>query len=146
MLTVLQLEVVIKERFVSPQSMIEPCCLDLTVPPGPPRNLTTSRLGPDHVTLEWKPPAEDGGAKVTGYRVEKCEETSEEWVKVEDVKSYDTVYKVTGLKDGVGYYFSVSAKNQAGYGEPCETETPVKPKKPEGRYFHSSGKRRSVAL
>ena len=98
------------------------------------------------MTLEWKPPATDGGAKVTGYRVEKCEETSEEWVRVEDVKSYDTVYKVTGLKDGVGYYFSVSAKNQAGYGEPCETETPVKPQKPEGRYFHSSGKRRSVAL
>ena len=84
------------------------------------------------MTLEWKPPAKDGGAKVTGYRVERCEETSEEWVKVEDIKSYDTVYKVTGLKEGVGYLFSVSAKNQVGYGEPCETDTAVKPKKPEG--------------
>ena len=106
----------------------------LSAPPGPPRDLKTSRIGPDYVTVEWKPPATDGGAKVTGYRVEKCEETSEEWVRVEDIKSYDTVCKITGLKEGVGYYFSVSAKNQAGYGEPCETETAVKPKKPEGRH------------
>ena len=104
----------------------------VSVAPGPPEDLCAARVGPDYVTLEWKPPAKDGGAKVTGYRVEKCEETSEEWVKVEDIKSYDTVYKVTGLKEGKGYYFSVSAKNQAGYGEPCETETAVKPKKPEG--------------
>ena len=85
------------------------------------------------MTVEWKPPTTDGGAKVTGYRVEKCEETSEEWVRVEDIKSYDTVCKITGLKEGVGYYFSVSAKNQAGYGEPCETDAVIKPKKPEGR-------------
>ena len=102
------------------------------VAPGPPEGLHAARIGPDYVTLEWKPPAKDGGAKVTGYRVEKCEETSEEWVKVEDIKPYDTVYKVTGLKEGTGYYFSVSAKNQVGYGEPCETDAIIKPKKPEG--------------
>ena len=108
------------------------CVCVNTVPPGPPRSLTTSRIGPDHLTLEWKPPTEDGGSKVIGYRVEKCEETSDEWVKVEDIKAFDTSYKVTGLKEGVGYFFSVSAKNTAGFGEPCETETAVTPKKPEG--------------
>ena len=116
----------------------ELCFVCFSAPPGPPQDLKTSRVGPDYVTLEWKPPAKDGGAKVTGYRVEKCEETSEEWVKVEDIKSFDTVYKVTSLKDGVGYYFSVSAKNQAGYGEPCETDKPIKPKKPEGKHDFSS--------
>ena len=70
---------------------------------------------------------------MTGYRVEKCEETSEKWVKVEDIKAFDTAYKVTGLKEGVGYFFSVSAKNTVGYGEPCETDAAVKPKKPEGK-------------
>jgi titin len=64
--------------------------------------------------------------------VEKCEETSEEWVKVEDLKAFDTNFKVTGLKEGVGYFFSVSAKNSVGYGEPCETDKPITPKKPEG--------------
>ena len=106
--------------------------MDLSAAPGPPQDLKTARVGPDYVTLEWKPPAKDGGAKITGYRVEKCEETSEEWVKVEDIKAFDTVYKVTSLKEGMGYYFSVSAKNQVGYGEPCETDKAIKPKKPEG--------------
>lgn len=105
---------------------------NISVPPGPPRDLRAARVGPDYVTLEWKPPAEDGGAKVTHYRVEKCEETSEEWVKVEDVKSLDTAYKVTDLKEGVGYYFSVSAKNEVGFGEACETAAAITPKKPEG--------------
>ena len=110
------------------------CFVDLSAAPGPPQDLKTARVGPDYVTLEWKPPAKDGGAKITGYRVEKCEETSEEWVKVEDIKAFDTVYKVTSLKEGMGYYFSVSAKNQVGYGEPCETDKAIKPKKPEGRH------------
>ncbi|KAK7507540.1 hypothetical protein BaRGS_00001475, partial [Batillaria attramentaria] len=102
------------------------------LPPGPPRDVRPGRVGADYVTLEWKPPAEDGGAKVTHYRIEKCEETSEEWIKIEDIKSFDTVYKVTGLKENVGYYFSVSAKNQVGFGEPAETDAAIKPKKPEG--------------
>ena len=110
------------------------CFVYLSAAPGPPQDLKTARVGPDYVTLEWKPPAKDGGAKITGYRVEKCEETSEEWVKVEDIKAFDTVYKVTSLKEGMGYYFSVSAKNQVGYGEPCETDKAIKPKKPEGRH------------
>lgn len=95
-----------------------------------------ARVGPDYVTLEWMPPSDDGGSKITAYRIEKCEETSEEWVKVEDIKSLDTAYKVTGLKEGVGYFFSVSAKNQVGFGEPCETEAVIKPKKPEGEYVY----------
>ena len=105
----------------------------ITVPPGAPEGLQAARVGPDYVTLEWKPPTDNGGSKVTGYRIEKCEEISEEWVKVEDIKALDTVYKVTSLKEGVGYFFSVSAKNTAGYGEPCETEAVIKPKKPDGK-------------
>lgn len=102
------------------------------MPPEPPRNLHAARIGADYVTLEWKPPSQDGGAKVTAYRIEMCEETSEEWTKVEDIKSFDTVYKVTGLQEGVGYFFSVSARNQVGFSEPCETDAVIKPKKPEG--------------
>ncbi|RUS90387.1 hypothetical protein EGW08_001882, partial [Elysia chlorotica] len=102
-------------------------------PPGPPQNVRAGRIGADYVTLEWKPPAKDGGAKVTAYKVEKCEEIDGEWVKVTEVKAIDTSYKVEHLKENVGYYFSVSAKNEAGFSEPCEADALIKPKKPEGK-------------
>lgn len=89
-------------------------------------------MGPDFVSLEWKPPTENGGAKVTGYKVEKCEEDGENWVKVAEIPSFDTSIKVTGLKDTEAYLFAVSAKNSVGYGAPCETEKGIKPKRPEG--------------
>lgn len=101
------------------------------VPPGSPRSLKVTKVGPDYVMLDWKAPLEDGGAKITNYKIEKCEDTSDEWVKVEEVKSYDTSFKVEKLKENVGYYFAVSAKNEVGFGEPAETEDSAKPKKPE---------------
>lgn len=107
----------------------------MIAPPGPPQNVRAARVGIDYVTLEWKPPASDGGSKVNGYRIEKAEEISGDWVKVADIKAVDTTYKVEHLKENVGYYFAVSAKNEAGLGEPCETDALIKPKKPEGRDY-----------
>lgn len=75
---------------------------------------------------------EDGGSRISGYRLEICDESSDQWVKLADLKAFDTNFKVTNLKDTVSYLFAVSAQNAAGYGEPCETETAVSPKKPEG--------------
>lgn len=59
---------------------------------------------------------------------------SEDWKKVAELKPYDTTYKVTDLTENVGYYFAVTAKNEAGFGEACETDALIKPKKPEGEY------------
>ena len=33
-----------------------------TVPPGAPRNITVSNVGPFSATVSWQPPVEDGGA------------------------------------------------------------------------------------
>ena len=103
------------------------------MPPGPPKQLKCTKVGKDYIIIDWKPPTEDGGSKVTGYRIEKCEETADEWVKVEEVKAYDTNFKIEKLKDTVGYFFSVSAKNEVGYSEPAETDDAIKPKRPEGK-------------
>ncbi len=104
------------------------------MPPGPPKNVKTSKIGQDFVVLEWKAPVEDGGSKITNYKIEKCDDKSDDWVKVEEVKAYDLTYKVEKLKDNVGYYFAVSAKNEAGYGEAEETDKAAKPKKAESEY------------
>ena len=82
--------------------------------------------------MDWKAPLDNGGSKITGYKIEMSEAGSDKWAKVADLDSYDTGYKVTGLNAAKNYLFSVAAKNNAGYGEPCQTDKEVKPKKAEG--------------
>lgn len=109
-----------------------------TVPPDAPSFLRTTKVGQDFVSLEWKAPSHDGGSKITGYMVEKCEETSDKWMKVKSLKPYDTTLKVTDLKENVGYFFAVSAENEAGMSKPCETDSPVTPKRPAGLFLQNN--------
>ena len=100
--------------------------------PSPPRSLYLSDLDTSSMTLGWKPPLENGGSKITGYCVEKCDELTDDWIWVAEVNPFDTSYKLTDLKVDVGYLFSVTAKNCIGYGNPCLTNSPVKLRRKEG--------------
>ena len=83
--------------------------------PGAPRNLAAT-AGNKEVTLSWDPPADNGNAPATGYRIE--------W-RV-DGKDYDkTIWGTAGsttyttnvnanLANGVKYFFRVSAGNGSG--------------------------------
>ena len=83
--------------------------------PGAPRNLAAT-AGNREVTLSWDPPADNGNAPATGYRIE--------W-RV-DGKDYDkTIWGTAGsttyttnvnanLANGVKYFFRVSAGNGSG--------------------------------
>ena len=85
-------------------------------PPGAPRNLTATP-GNREVTLSWDPPADNGNAPATRYRIE--------W-RV-DGKDYDknhwgtarsTTYTTNdqaNLANGVKYFFRVKAENDDGY-------------------------------
>ena len=40
--------------------------------PGKPEGpLNPTDIGPNHVSLQWKPPVDDGGSPITNYVVEK---------------------------------------------------------------------------
>ena len=85
-------------------------------PPGAPVNLAAT-AGNKEVTLSWDPPADNGNAPATGYRIE--------W-RV-DGKDYDknlwgtarsTTYTTNdqaNLANGVRYFFRVRAGNGSGY-------------------------------
>ena len=85
-------------------------------PPGAPVNLAAT-AGNKEVTLSWDPPADNGNAPATGYRIE--------W-RV-DGKDYDknlwgtarsTTYTTNdqaNLANGVKYFFRVKAGNGSGY-------------------------------
>lgn len=77
--------------------------------PSAPRRLSAT-TGPDvgEVTLDWQPPADDGGEPVTGYRVYR------DGQQVAGTAS--TGYVDTGLDDGTLYTYRVSAVNVIGEG------------------------------
>ena len=83
--------------------------------------MKASRIGEDYICLEWRPPKNDGGAKITKYIIKKRKDKKDEWERVMTVDGYQTSFKVTSLTKNVGYYFNITAENKVGVGKPCET-------------------------
>lgn len=90
--------------------------------PGPPVGpLEVSNMTADNCILTWAPPADDGGAKIEGYVIEKRESSRLVWTNVvSDLQV--TQYKVTKLLKGNEYIFRVMAVNKYGLGESLDSE------------------------
>ena len=86
-------------------------------PPGPPFPAIKDTTG-SSVTLTWKAPDADGGAKIKGYIVEKQKEGDEKWQKATTHELRTTEFTVPNLEEGTFYKFRVKAVNSAGLGEP----------------------------
>jgi len=81
----------------------------LAVAPSPPTGVLAGLTGPTSVNVTWNPPADDGGAAVTGYQV-----TSSPGGIVVGVGATTQVASFTGLTPGTLYTFTVTATNSAG--------------------------------
>ncbi|XP_022053891.2 titin-like [Acanthochromis polyacanthus] len=92
----------------------------------PPSNLTVTNITNASVSLSWDKPEYDGGAKITGYIVERKELPESCWLKCNFTNLLDTFLEVTGLTEGEQYDFRVIAKNSAElFSGPSETTGPV---------------------
>uniref|UniRef100_A0A668A5M4 Titin n=1 Tax=Myripristis murdjan TaxID=586833 RepID=A0A668A5M4_9TELE len=80
-------------------------------PPGTPE---ATKITKDSVTIVWTKPEYDGGAKVTGYVVEKKELPEGRWLKANFTNVIETEYVATGLVENQQYEFRVIARNAAG--------------------------------
>lgn len=80
-------------------------------PPGTPE---ATKITKDSVTIIWTKPEYDGGAKVTGYIVEKKELPDGRWLKANFTNVIETEYVATGLVQDSQYEFRVIARNSAG--------------------------------
>lgn len=91
---------------------------------GTPVSLTASEEKYFELTLSWGPPQ---GYKVspTHYKLEKREDSSPIWNKIDTISAVQTVYCVSGLKEGTLYNFRVTAKKQWSKSEPeeCQAQT-----------------------
>ncbi|KJH43663.1 fibronectin type III domain protein [Dictyocaulus viviparus] len=83
-------------------------------PPGPPTDLEITETGPDFVSLSWRRPISDGGGRLRGYYIEKCEGDQETWIRCNQNPSPQNTFNVPNLIDGRKYRFRIMAVNDAG--------------------------------
>uniref|UniRef100_A0AAY4B618 Titin n=1 Tax=Denticeps clupeoides TaxID=299321 RepID=A0AAY4B618_9TELE len=92
-------------------------------PPGQPTVISITRTS---VSLSWTAPEYDGGAKVTGYIVERRKHPDGRWLKCNFTNVQETYFHITNLKEDKCYDFHVIAKNAAGLlSEPSECTGPI---------------------
>lgn len=96
---------------------------DLPSAPEPPR---PDRIGRNCVTLSWRPPTQDGGAKIKGYLVEYKQKDEDEWTPANSLPHPDPNYTVLGLNEMDEYYFRVIAVNEVGPSAPSRPSTLIK--------------------
>lgn len=92
--------------------------------PGPPGPLSFKDVTRGALTLMWDAPANDGGARIHHYIIEKHEAGHLSWQEVHP-KCTRQILRVTNLAVGVAYFFRVTAENQYGIGEPYEMSEPI---------------------
>ena len=114
--------------------------------PGPPTGLSAIANGTAQIDLAWSAPADDGGARVTGYRIE-VSDNGTSWRDLRsDTNSDDTDYPHTGLDPGTTRHYRVSAINAAGTGDPSDvafaTTDPTVPDPPTGLAAAADGQTR----
>ena len=102
---------------------------DATVPDAP-TGLAATATSPTRIDLVWVAPAYDGGARISGYRIE-VSETGAAWTDlVSNTGSTGTTFSHTDLRPGSTRHYRVSAINSAGTGAPsasasAATDDPV---------------------
>ena len=83
--------------------------------PDAPTELTATVSGPMKITLSWISPSNNGGAAITGYRIQVSADAGEIWSDLEeDTGSTATTYTHTGLDEGTTRHYRVYAINSVG--------------------------------
>ena len=110
----------INREGVSRVSRVASAITDATVPDAP-TGLTATAVTSTQIDLFWLAPAYDGGASVTGYRIE-VSENGTAWTDLRtNTQSRATAFQHTGLMPGSTRHYRVSAINRVGVGAPSDT-------------------------
>ncbi len=80
--------------------------------PSAPQNLKAN-AGNGYVELSWNPPSNDGGATITVYKIYRGTSMGTEQL-IAEVNGTQTWYNDTTVKNGITYYYYVTAVNSVG--------------------------------
>ncbi|XP_019967641.2 myomesin 1a (skelemin) isoform X2 [Paralichthys olivaceus] len=103
-------------------------CKEWTITvPGVPVGLHVLEVRDTSVVVLWEPPAFNGRTPVNGYYLDIKEASAGEegWKAVHEKANKMKYMKVTGLKGGTSYVFSVRAQNLAGVGKASAVLGPI---------------------
>ena len=89
--------------------------------PRSPAGLSARADGETEIDLSWRELGNDGGSRVTGYRIEVSDNGFNWSVLEADTGSSRTSYTHRGLTGGSTRYYRVSAINSTGVGPPSNT-------------------------
>lgn len=81
--------------------------IKMPVTPGAPTGLEIDIYSETALDLEWVAPENDGGADITGYKIER-KTTGDYSTIVENTGNADTIYRNTGLTENTEYTYRVS--------------------------------------
>ncbi|KAM4675224.1 myosin-binding protein C, slow-type isoform 6-T6 [Discoglossus pictus] len=84
--------------------------------PGPPQVVLIEDVWGENVALEWKPPADNGNAAITGYTIQKADKKTMEWFTVLE-HYHRTSATISELVIGNEYYFRIFSENMCGLSE-----------------------------
>lgn len=112
---------------------LKTCHFFLTDVPDKPESLEVTDIQKNSVTLQWKPPKNDGGSPITGYILEKRDTKRATWTSAGKAPKDATELTVDKVNEGTEYMFRVMAENKKGQSQPCETQSSVVVKSPHGR-------------
>ena len=85
--------------------------------PTVPRRLRAEAAGTSQITLSWQAPSDDGGARITGYRIEVSADGGRSWEDlVGNTRTTATTYTHSGLAPASTRHYRVSAVNRIGVG------------------------------
>ena len=116
-------------------------------PPRRPRNVHARGAGPDSILLAWEKPEADGGARVTGYAIQRIGPNDNSWITHRsNTGTTATTFTDTGLEPATQYRYRVAAINSVGTGDwSFETSTSTyadTPGAPVGLTAQARGPRR----
>ena len=93
-----------------------------TTVPQPPTGLAANTVSSSQINLSWSAPTNNGGSAITGYEIERSNDTGSTWnIIVSNTGNTVPTFSDTGLAPSTSYTYRVSAINSAGTSSPSNT-------------------------
>ncbi|NXF65569.1 IGFN1 protein, partial [Ciccaba nigrolineata] len=94
--------------------------VDKPQPPAGPIKIVESSA--NDITIQWKPPKDDGGKPVQRYIVERQQVGKNDWVTLGEVPRSCTTFTTNKVEQDMIYYFRVKAVNAEGTSDALESD------------------------
>ncbi|NWI88994.1 IGFN1 protein, partial [Pitta sordida] len=93
--------------------------IDKPQPPAGPIKVVESSA--NDITIQWKPPKDDGGKPVQRYVVERQQVGRNDWETLGETPRSSTTFTTTKVEEDMSYYFRVRAVNAEGTSDALES-------------------------